>query len=231
MISDRKPPRTDRSYADAVRRTIREQILSGELRPADRLVELEIAGRLGVSQGPVREALARLIEEGIVIALPHRGSFVSEITVEEARDIYQTRLLVERQVIRLALPRMGSVQFSELEGLIDDIVAAAAAGTFTENVARDMAFHRRIFEYARSPTLLAFWAHIETRTRAFTAVASPQVFPDQVGVARSHHLLLDALRRGDAATIDLELDRHLRAIWERLEGSDDGTESGPEGDP
>jgi DNA-binding GntR family transcriptional regulator len=214
MIEDRNKPR---SYAESVRRTLREQILSGELRPGDRLVELDIAARLGVSQGPVREALARLTEEGIIIALPHRGSFVSEITVEEARDIYVTRLVVERQAIRLALPGMGESNFALMEQDIASMLEAAEADRFAENVARDMTFHRRVFEWSRSPTLLAFWSHIETRTRAFTSVASPQVFSDHVEVARSHYDLVAALRSRDDDAIDLELDRHLRAIWERLE--------------
>lgn len=217
MIEERDKPS---SYAESVRRTLREQILSGQLRPGDRLVELDIASRLGVSQGPVREALARLTEEGIIIALPHRGSFVSEITVEEARDIYQTRLVVEREAIRLALPTMDASRFRILDQDIESMLEAAAADRLRDYVARDMTFHSRMFEWSGSRTLLAFWGHIETRTRAFASIASPHVFNDHVGVARSHHVLLGALKSGDDAAIDLELDCHLRAIWERLDNDE-----------
>jgi DNA-binding GntR family transcriptional regulator len=194
-------------------------MLSGVLKPGERLVESDLAHQLGVSQGPVREALARLREEGLIIALPHRGSFVSEITVEEAVDLYRTREYIERRAIALALPNLGDDQYKLLEEDIAAMTEAAEAGRFPENVARDMEFHGRLFEWSGSPTLRAFWSHTEARTRKFIAVASPQAFSDQASVAQSHFVLLDALKSGNAKTIDRELHKHLSAIWTRLEGA------------
>jgi DNA-binding GntR family transcriptional regulator len=209
--------RTPASHAAYVHEQLRENILSGVLKPGERLVESDLAQRLGVSQGPVREALARLREEGLIIALPHRGSFVSEITVEEARDLYVTREYIERRAIALALPHLGDEQYALLEQDIAAMTEAVENGRFPENIAHDMRFHGRLFEWSQSPTLQAFWSHTEARTRKFIAVASPQVFSDHVGVAKSHFGFIEALKTGNAKTIDRELHNHLSAIWTRLE--------------
>jgi DNA-binding GntR family transcriptional regulator len=211
--------RTPASHAAYVHEQLRESILAGELKPGGRLVESDLAQRLGVSQGPVREALARLREEGLIIALPHRGSFVSEITVEEARDLYRIREYIERRAIALALPNLGEEQYRLLEEDIGAMTEAAEAGRFLENVAYDMRFHGRLFEWSGSPTLRIFWSHTEARTRKFIAVAAPQAFSDPVSVAQSHFVLLEALKTGNAKTIDRELHKHLGAIWTRLEAA------------
>jgi DNA-binding GntR family transcriptional regulator len=77
-----------KSFAQAVHEQLREEILAGVLRPGERLREAEVAARLGTSQGPVREAFSRLREQGFIISFPHRGSYVTEISKEEALDVY-----------------------------------------------------------------------------------------------------------------------------------------------
>jgi DNA-binding GntR family transcriptional regulator len=214
------------TYSNAIYEQLREEILSGAMKPGDRLVELELARRMGTSQGPVREALARLRAEELTITLPHRGSFVSEISVEDARDTYDVRRVLEPYAHKLALPRMGEAEYRVLEEEIDRMAEAAKTGRFADNVAHDMAFHRQIFHWSGSPMLMRFWHMIEAKTRNFIAVASPAVFDDPEPQVRSHYALLELMRKGDLPALEKQLDRHLAAIWIELGDDGDGPAEG-----
>lgn len=210
------------SYSEHVFKTVREEILAGVRRPGDRLVELDLAREFGVSQGPVREALVRLREQRLVITLPHRGTFVSEISMEEARDIYRVRVVLEGYAHERALARLTDEDFAALEADIAVMITAAETGSFTEYISHDMRFHRRVFERAESAALLVFWDYIEAKTLKFAAVASLRVFDDVPRVARSHERLLECMRRRDPAEVQRELEWHLNAIWIEIDAEENG---------
>jgi DNA-binding transcriptional regulator YhcF (GntR family) len=113
------------SYAEDIYHQLRDDILSGQIRPGDRLAETEVAQRMGTSQGPVREAFTRLREQGLLISFPHRGSYVSEISEEEARHAYAVRGAIEPLAMQHALPLMGDAEFEQLETQIRAMEAAA----------------------------------------------------------------------------------------------------------
>src|ERR1700733_8573902 len=100
------------TYADGIYSHLRDDILTGRLRPGDRLAEVEVAHRMGTSQGPVREAFTRLREQGLLISFPHRGSYVSEISEEEARRAYAVRGVIEPLALQWALPQMADEHFN-----------------------------------------------------------------------------------------------------------------------
>jgi DNA-binding GntR family transcriptional regulator len=192
---------------------IRDEIVSGVLRPGDRLGEVELAKRMGTSQGPVREALARLRSQGLVDAYPHRGTFVAELTIEEARDVYETRALIERRALALALPLLREDDYALLELDIEAMKRAARAKDMVQLVAADMGFHRRVVAASGSPTLLRFWDLIEAKTRKFAATYSLTVFADPLEPVESHHRLIQRMREGYGPGLEQELDLHLGAIW------------------
>ena len=97
---------------------------------------------MGTSQGPVREAFTRLREQGLLISFTHRGSYVSEISVDEARDAYAVRAILEREALRRALPNIGEPEYAQLQDEIREMEAAALAGDIAANLAHDMRFHR-----------------------------------------------------------------------------------------
>src|SRR5258706_6736578 len=184
------------TYAETIYNELRDQILSGELRPGDRVAETDIAQRMGTSQGPVREAFARLREQGLLITFSHRGSYVSEISADEARDAYAVRAVLEPRALLLAVARMGEEEFAVLTQDIQVMERAAGSGDVARNLAADMAFHRRLYEWSGSPTLLQCWDIIETKIRKFAIVASPPVFNNQTGPAHSHVTLVELMRKG-----------------------------------
>lgn len=212
MVPARSAPSD--TYSETVYATLHGWISNGTIKPGDRLREIELARRMRTSQGPVREALARLRAEGLVVSFAHRGTYVSAISEEEARDAYDVRALLEREALRRALPHMGQVEFDRLEKDVLAMEKAASAGRLADNLNHDMRFHRRIFEWSRSPALLQLWDLVEIKIRKFAFVATPPVFKDDpLAGVRSHLPLLEEMRRGYSSRLERALDSHLALVW------------------
>jgi DNA-binding GntR family transcriptional regulator len=201
------------SYADDIYQQLRDEILTGAMRPGDRVAETEIAQRMGTSQGPVREAFTRLREQGLLISFRHRGSYVSEISESEARQAYAVRGVIEPIAIQAALPHIGDAEIGLLEEQIRKMEAAAIAGDVAADLANDMQFHRYLFQWSGSTTLLQCWNVVETQILKFAIVASPPIFTDLTVPARSHYPLLEHVKKGWSAAFARDLDQHLKVIW------------------
>ena len=91
---------------DVVFNTLREAILKGELKPGERLMELQLAAKLGVSRTPIREAIRKLELEGLVLMIPRKGAEVAEITEKNLRDVLEVRCALEELAVQLACDRM-----------------------------------------------------------------------------------------------------------------------------
>ena len=118
------------SLSDAIRARLREQILSGELAMGQRLTEQGVAEAMGTSAGPVREAFASLCYEGLLMSLPHRGTFVSSVSQEEARGAYEVRHRLEPYAFELARTRLAPQANEELDALVAGLRDAAGRGDY-----------------------------------------------------------------------------------------------------
>lgn len=108
--------------------TLRKQILRGELKPGERLMEISLANKLGVSRTPIREAIRKLEHEGLVVMIPRRGAHVAEITRQELNDVLEVRLSLEILAIEKAVERMKEPDIRKLK---------RAEAEFAELVERD----------------------------------------------------------------------------------------------
>src|SRR5436190_13925962 len=97
---------------------LRAEILSGRLEPGAELAEVALSEQLGVSRGPLREAIGRLAAEGLVTVRPRRGAVVRSLSKEEFLELYQVREALETMAVRLAVPRLAADDFATLQGLI-----------------------------------------------------------------------------------------------------------------
>ena len=91
---------------DVVFKTLRQAILRGELKPGERLMEIKLANKLGVSRTPIREAIRKLELEGLVLMIPRRGAEVAEITEKSLNDVLEVRKALEELAVQLACERM-----------------------------------------------------------------------------------------------------------------------------
>lgn len=202
---------------DAVRDRLRDEILRGEVKPGERLGELETARRMGTSQGPVRAALSQLAQEGLLINLPHRGTYVSSISEQDARLAYEIRAVIEPIAAEMAVFRLQRDDFDALRGDIRQMQAAARSGDVGEMVAHDMAFHGRIYSASGSNLLTMLWVHVEGQVRMFAAAATAMVYDDLEGSADSHIKLLAQFQHADLDVLSIAVRDHLGSLWRKFD--------------
>ncbi|WP_405592579.1 GntR family transcriptional regulator [Streptomyces sp. NBC_01092] len=164
---ERPGPLRDRVYE-----ALLELITTRALQPGQHLVESELAGHLGVSRQPVREALQRLNTEGWVDLRPAQGAFVHEPTEEEADQLLTVRTLLEAEAARLAAAHADSAGIKALEQLCAEGEKAVAADDVDTAVALNARFHAKIMELAGNAVLAELAAQVDRRVRwYYTPVA------------------------------------------------------------
>jgi DNA-binding GntR family transcriptional regulator len=202
--------------AEEIRNVLREMILSGRLQPGKRITEQQVARDVGTSQGPVREAFASLCQEGLLISLPHRGTFVSSVSEAEARMVYALRTLIEPHVVELALPRVTPEVIKQLGEDIAAMQAAADDGDVTRHAAADAQFHGRLYELAGSEVLMATWQTLSASIRLFVVLVAPHYVPNLGESAQSHTTLLEVIRQKKPSLVRAEVTEHVQNIWKRI---------------
>ena len=113
---------------DVVFNTLRQAILKGELEPGERLMEIQLAERLGVSRTPIREAIRKLELEGLVLMIPRKGAEVAKISARSLRDVLEVRRALEELAIELACQRMSEEDVGNLQKAQEDFKKAIAEG-------------------------------------------------------------------------------------------------------
>lgn len=196
------------SVPDQVRRTLTERILAGQYQPGERLVELQIARELGVSQGSVREALRELEAARLVESEPHRGTRVRVVTLQEVRETYYARGVLE-QAAAPAAAKAFKGDVSRLTCEADAVVRASRAGDRAEQAARVYAFHRTMMEAAGNAVLLRLWESLalETQVRVNLAWRAAAGCPPEQ-IESSYATILAALERGQGQLAGRLLRRH-----------------------
>ena len=130
---------------DVVFNTLRRAILRGELKPGERLMEIQLANKLGVSRTPIREAIRKLELEGLVLMIPRKGAEVAEITEKNLRDVLEVRGALEELAVQLACERMDKEKLKELHAAADHFREILDSDDITAIGEADEAFHDVIF--------------------------------------------------------------------------------------
>ena len=139
---------------DVVFNTLRKAILTGELKPGERLLEIQLANQLGVSRTPIREAIRKLELEGLVIMMPRRGAEVAQITEKGLRDVLEVRRALDALCTELACDRITEEEKQRLRDACDEFEKATATGDATAIAAADVALHDIIVEATRNQRLI-----------------------------------------------------------------------------
>lgn len=217
-----RAPKRAKSIVEDIAGQLRKLILQGRLAPGTRLVELEIAAQMGSSQGSVREALQRLERDALVERQGRRGTFVTNVSPEDMREVFLVRSAVESAAIRRTARRIQDDQLDELTKLVQSMREAAREGEPAALVALDMLFHQRICAWAEHPTLLRIWMLLRTQVERFLILFDPVHFPDLSQVADNHLPLLEALAARDP---DLAADRMEQHVMIGVQAADFGKRS------
>jgi DNA-binding GntR family transcriptional regulator len=195
---------------------LREAVMSGTLPQGSQVGEVMLATQFGVSRGPVREAMQRLVQEGLLRSIPHRGIFVVELTEADVRDIYDARLAVESAAV-LAIMRRPDVEkvARRLDTVVARMAAAAERGDGAALSRGDLAFHELLVAQSGSVRLqrMASTLLVETRM-CLAALTDTYVAP--ANRVEEHTDLVAAIRSGDTARALAALDEHMRDAVGRL---------------
>ena len=138
---------------DVVFETLRQKILKGELKPGERLIEVALAQRLGVSRTPVREAIHKLEQEGLVVMAPRKGAQVATISAQSVRDVLEVRKAMECLAVCLAISRITPQERIALRQA-EEAFATASRGNDLRLIAqKDEEFHKVIYMATKNPKL------------------------------------------------------------------------------
>lgn len=209
------------SLVDVVADELRTLILSGSLKPGERLVEERLTERFRVSRPPLREALRLLEQEGLVERRPRRGTIVTPIDADDVREIYSLRWALERLAIELALPIEDPGALDPLRAAIAEMRGAAGAGDREALLEANLSFHLALCSLPGHHRLLRAYESLIRQLRLCMAMnlrLREQLFGDPEDSVRRHQRLLDLIEAGDVAAVHREIEAHGdRAFMARLD--------------
>ena len=203
--------------SDQVHRHLRGSIVRGELAPGRRLVESEIARRLGVSQAPVRDAVKRLVHEGLAVYQARRGNYVAEVSEEEAAAARRVRAVLEAEAARQALESWSEASRALLAADVEAMRAAAAADDAFALREADLAFHRHVVEAGGNAYLLRAWTVLESSFYLLGVIGDPFHRGELGRTAQWHEELLELLDAGDVEQAVNEFGRHSASVPAELD--------------
>lgn len=196
------------TFASMVTERLRDSIVNGALEPGSQLSEVELAHSYGVSRGPVREAVQRLVQEGLLRSEPHRGVFVPILTDEDVADIYLAREALESAAVRYAIATSRSGATHEaLDECVTDMETAAAAGDWKAVGRFDLDFHTALVASTGSQRLQRMFTTVISETRlCLGALTGAEGRHDLVA---EHRKICDWIRDGDTEQALAALVRHF----------------------
>lgn len=188
---------------EVVLEAVREAILTNVLEPGARLRQEELAELFGTSRIPVREALRALEYEGLVRSEPHRGFTVTSLDADDVEEVYELRVLLESEAVRLAIPLLTDEDLSELNEFFRAMTESTDPD---EQLAARERFYMRLFSAAGRPRLLSLIMRLRQEVARALRWPTIQYSP-------SHHaLFFDAVKSGDAESAVAHLSTHYRRV-------------------
>ncbi|CAA9562239.1 MAG: hypothetical protein AVDCRST_MAG33-1735 [uncultured Thermomicrobiales bacterium] len=185
---------------DDVAQALEDAILSGSVRPGDRLIETRLCDELGVSRTTLREALLTLQRRGLVRSEPRRGTFVHRLSRQESMDLRRARSVLEGFVVSTGHISLTEADFADMQGLIDAMALCELPRDVASIIRLDLGFHGTIMRAVSSPVMYELWESLNGRMSALILSSIERRHAATPDFAEFHQVLLDALRTGRTAT-------------------------------
>ena len=203
-------------FREEIRNAIREAIFSGELNPGDRIIETYWAKELGVSQGPVREAIRDLEAVGLVETVPFKGSRVRSLSEKDVRDNYSVRICLESKSIRDVITMLTDEQMERLAVSLQDILkemdGCAKRGDLRAFTECDTAFHRTIIDATGNQVLLKRWEQCNMRN--WLTVPALTNAESLLQLQSGHQHICQAICSKDVKEATSTLEDHLTGLMD-----------------
>ncbi|MFL6069834.1 MAG: GntR family transcriptional regulator [Actinomycetes bacterium] len=197
---------------------LRRAIGSGELKPGEQVLQDALAERFGVSRVPLREALKILEGEGQVIYRPHRGYFVAELDLNDLREVYRIRDVLESEAVKTAVEQITEAELADVELALEEVERAAHSGDLAAMADANRRFHFGLMEAAHMPRLSRLVRILWDATDVYRSVYYSEG-GHRSAVIEEHRAVLDAVKARDADRACAVLREHRQRAVEALEAA------------
>lgn len=181
---------------DVVFNTLRQAILRGELKPGERLMEIQLANKLGVSRTPIREAIRKLELEGLVLMIPRKGAEVADITEKSLMDVLEVRKALEELSVRLTCDRITEEEIRELKVAAEDFRETLKRADITEIAEADVRFHDVIYAATKNQKLIQLLNNLHEQMYRYRIeyLKNEEVY---LKLLREHEEIISRISRGE----------------------------------
>lgn len=193
---------------DVVFNTLREAILKGDLKPGERLMELQLASKLGVSRTPIREAIRMLEQEGLAVTMPRRGAEVAKMTLKDMEDVLEIRDALDELAVRLACDRITAEQLKQLVEVKEAFETSTKSGDVKKIADSDVRFHDIIYEATGNPKLVTMLNNLREQVYRYRVeyIKDPQNYPILIA---EHEAIVEGVKNRDAASATQAMHAHV----------------------
>lgn len=201
------------SLADKVYRIIRDKILICELEPGFRIVEEQLAQKMGISRTPLREALTKLEKEGFVVVVPRKGKYVKKLFSKEVKEIYDLRRLLEGFAAKEAASFGDGDQLKKMRQSCQRHAAAAKRGDLLSCLIYNLEFHKALVEASKNTKLVEIVNGFHLQLQSMHLQDSKQytsIIKTQGRIINEHLSIIDALSKGNAKQAGKLVEEHIK---------------------
>ncbi len=188
--------------------SVRGAIISGVLKPGERLMEVQLAEKLGVSRTPIREAIRKLELEGLVIMMPRKGAYVADLSLKDITDVLEIRAALEGLAAGLAVLRITDEEIEELETTARQFHQAIEDDDFDMIVQKDIEFHDRIFRATRNDKLLQITNNLREQVQRFRIMYINKSNKSK-DLAKEHYEIAEAISKRNIDMAEKIAKRHI----------------------
>ena len=193
---------------DVVFNTLREAILRGDLQPGERLMELQLAAKLGVSRTPIREAIRMLEQEGLAVTVPRKGAEVAKMTLKGMEDVLEIRGALDEFAVQLACERITEEQLLELKKRKQDFEVSLKSGDVKQIAEADVHFHDVIYEATENPKLVILLNNLREQIYRYRIEYIKKAENHPI-LIKEHEAIFDALMKRNQEEARLSIREHV----------------------
>ena len=193
---------------DIVFNSLRKAILKGELEPGERLMEKQLAEKMGVSRTPIREAIRKLELEGLVIMVPRKGAEVAMITEQDIKDVLEVRAALESLAVKLACQRMDKQNINDLLSVNDAFMGAARRKDVETVIKKDVEFHDTIYQATNNKKLIGMINNLQEQIYRFRVEYIRQM-DDFTNLMNEHEEIVTAIVEKESVKAQKVATKHI----------------------
>ncbi|MCX7922762.1 MAG: GntR family transcriptional regulator [Clostridia bacterium] len=202
-LNDYKPLR------EVIFNTLREAIIVGELKPGERLMEVQLAEKMGVSRTPVREAIRKLELEGLVNMIPRKGAHVAELSVKDIMDVLEVRSSLDGLATALSAERITEEEIKELKHVYTQFVTYVEKENLNGAIKKDVEFHDVIYRSSRNDKLIQISNNLREQVQRFRVIYLKD-YSSPKELIKEHLDIYEAIVNKDSQRAQIAAESHIK---------------------